>query len=305
MTSDKEKELRVSVEMITKDQKKKELREHRRPKDRDSQVAIAQADSKFATGSSAVRRPRDSSNKVEGPANIVDRDGKLKIDEFTLPENKKSLGNKPFKLIEPGKEPILEIVEKAQKPRLKDGDEKNSCTAVNCTTAPNGLPKEEASEEAKNELSTKKCLLLEIVESPSISPGTVLAINPEGLVGSKRGGRDGCVYFGTYAGEDPAQVNDYAFPLGEEGFGKRHFAVEYDRERNTYFLKTLRDGTGTFVRINTKAVLTSSTIISFNNIHLAILLPTNTTSNPNLHSKSLLKEYIRDCSKDSDTYHFS
>ena len=63
------------------------------------------------------------------------------------------------------------------------------------------------------------------------------------------------------------------FSSDEKGFGKRHFVIKYNTEKKNYFLKDLEDGTGTFIKIAPKMVLKNNTIISFGDIHFAIVFP--------------------------------
>eukprot|EP00826_Nyctotherus_ovalis_P057561 TRINITY_DN7879_c0_g1_i3.p2 TRINITY_DN7879_c0_g1~~TRINITY_DN7879_c0_g1_i3.p2 ORF type:complete len:137 (-),score=21.64 TRINITY_DN7879_c0_g1_i3:496-906(-) len=97
-------------------------------------------------------------------------------------------------------------------------------------------------------------------------------MTPQGLVGSKRDAKDGRAYFGTDSTQEP-QTNDYVFSTGEQGFGKRHFMIEFDEEKKGYNLKALEDGTGTFIKIVQKKVVNSNVILSFNSLHLAVVFP--------------------------------
>jgi len=35
-----------------------------------------------------------------------------------------------------------------------------------------------------------------------------------------------------------------------EGFGKRHFMIQFSIEKNGYYIKDLGDGTGTFIKVD-------------------------------------------------------
>ena len=175
--------------------------------------------------------------------------------EPNLPENKKSLSNKPFKIITPDKPAVL----------IKE-ENKNVSYDIE-----QGPQIDQSNEEICH---NKKVLELIIMESPSVKPEEIFTINENGLVGSKRNVKDGHTYFGTYSGQDPKFINDYVFPIQEKGFGKRHFSVFYDSKKDNYYLNDLGAGTGTFIKIIEKYRLTVNLIISFNNLHLAILLPT-------------------------------
>jgi hypothetical protein len=282
------------MEIITKDQKKKESKQVKKLKD---QTSSARLDSKVCIINPVTTKPARNTSKKAVTGAAVDN-VKLNAREFAAPENKKSSSNIPFKIIEPGKEPIIEVISHSQKP--KDIN-KSSLTTLNHTTLPNGAPREEVEMSEKGK-EVKKQVIMEILESPTLESGTTLTINQQGLVGSKRGSKDGCAYFGTYAGQDSVQMNDYMFSPGEKGLGKRHFAIEYNRETDSYFLRAFNDGTGIFIKVNNKSIITTSTIISFNKIHLAILLPADADNNSERLNESVLKKYAKDYSKDPDTY---
>ena len=176
--------------------------------------------------------------------------------DFELPENKKSLSNMPFKIVEPNKETVIEnlmidneLLENEKPPK-----------------------KDQPVIEPKNE-KNQKTLDIEIVESPSLTVGTIIKMTPEGLVNSKRNIHDGHAFFGSYSGQDQYQINDFNFPIEEKGFGKRHFVIQYDETKDSYFLKDLSDGTGTFIKVNDQLPIVENIILSFNNVHLAIMVP--------------------------------
>lgn len=115
---------------------------------------------------------------------------------------------------------------------------------------------------------------IEVLESASIKPGTVLEINVRGLIGSKRNAKDGITYFGTTNEEG---VNDFIAPQTDKGFGKKHFYIKYDSDSKSYILKSLGGGSGTFINIKQKQMLKNNNIISFGDIHLATILPAATS----------------------------
>lgn len=63
-------------------------------------------------------------------------------------------------------------------------------------------------------------------------------------------------YFGSYNFNDVEanqileenKLNDVLLPKSE-GFGKRHFMVQFSIDKNGYFLKDLGEGTGTFIKV--------------------------------------------------------
>ena len=206
------------------------------------------------------------------------------------PEGRKSCSKKAFRIIEPTKEPaansnplglLNEVIEKSKKPetrKLADGNEEDKKTPPPPSAAGSEQSASKPSsgvvikETEDNTASSAKSLELEITESPTIKPGTVLIINVKGLAGSTRQVKDGCAYFGTDAVQGQYQTNDYVVPSEERGFGKRHFVIKYMDDKSNYFLKDLDDGTGTFVKVYPKIILKNNTIISFGNIHFAVVL---------------------------------
>ena len=131
---------------------------------------------------------------------------------------------------------------------------------------------EESKEPERVEASSKKILNLEILESLTASPGTILTINSEGLLESKRNAKDGHTFFGSYNGTDISKINDYIFVENEKGIGQRHFEIEYNSEKNVYFLKDLNNGSGTFARIVSKFPLINNIVLSFGCHNLDIIM---------------------------------
>ena len=265
MASHKEEEIISNKEIVTREQKRKTANKKFfkpcAPKTSDnenSKICIGNDQS----GSANAEKSKDNSPN-DGSKNS---DNKLTVDEFMLPENKKSLGNKPFTIIIPGREPIQEkIFETKINFPIESEDMK---------TVPNGVKRDEISncEDIKDELVSKKgkILTITVVESSMLQVGTIFTMNKEGLEESKRNKKDGHAFFGRYNGDDIKRINDYNFPLGEEGYGQRHFEIYYNKTKDKYFLRDLGDGTGTFLKIIKKKVMTVNMIVSFHSIHLSI-----------------------------------
>ena len=178
MTRDKEKELELGEEMITREQKKKKEQTDDifkgKPKaTADSQVSIKKSQN------SANSIKKNINNKISGLNN-----GLLAIDEFSLPENKKSLGGKPFTIIVPGREPITES-QPPQNVINKTVEEESKAGVRKCAT-----------------IEITKSLIMEILESPALKTGTTFKINSEGLENSKRNAKDNISFFGVYSGNE-------------------------------------------------------------------------------------------------------
>eukprot|EP00826_Nyctotherus_ovalis_P057767 TRINITY_DN7905_c0_g5_i1.p1 TRINITY_DN7905_c0_g5~~TRINITY_DN7905_c0_g5_i1.p1 ORF type:complete len:280 (-),score=61.77 TRINITY_DN7905_c0_g5_i1:376-1215(-) len=201
-----------------------------------------------------------------------------KPEDKQLNENKDSAENKPFRILEPKQEPIVEqpIAEKA----AKSEDEKEE----KLPDAPEHNPQAEPP-------PVSKTLAITVLESPTLKQGTVLKMTHAGLEGSKRDVKDGRAYFGTDTGQGQYQTNDCVFSMEEQGFGRRHFVIEYEPSKNAYMLKDLGDGTGTFIRVVEKKSVSKNVILSFTTLHLAVLLP-------NEQNHDALDPSLKDISKD-------
>lgn len=55
-----------------------------------------------------------------------------------------------------------------------------------------------------------------------------------------------------------------------DGFGDRHFMIKFCVDRNSYILKDLGEGTGTFIKIEKHSLLKNGHIISFADSHLVV-----------------------------------
>ena len=177
--------------------------------------------------------------------------------EFMLgeePSKKKSLTDKPLKLTEPEV-----IVEKCKKEISKEEDKHGHITIEN-NYINDAI------------IASAKILNIEVLESRRIKVGTVIVMNAGGLIDSKRAVKDGKAYFGTYAGNDPDKINDYVVSSEEKGFGSRHFMIEYNFDREAYYINDLKDGTGTFIRIVSKIIVDANMIISFGNMHIGLII---------------------------------
>ena len=94
-------------------------------------------------------------------------------------------------------------------------------------------------------------------------------------VNSKRVvGPNFCTYFGSYVpikgvSENNDKVNDVILPE-TEGFGARHFQIKFSASKNSYLLKDLGDGSGTFVKVDRDFVLKNGQIVSFGENHMVV-----------------------------------
>ncbi len=108
------------------------------------------------------------------------------------------------------------------------------------------LSRQEITKEAENK---GQRLVLEVIEAIALPPGTLIKILPSGVLGGERRKQDGRCCFGSRAGG-----NDYSF-LDSEGCGSRHFAIQYSVAKNAYYIRDMKEGNGTFVRLDRPYVL--------------------------------------------------
>jgi FHA domain len=88
---------------------------------------------------------------------------------------------------------------------------------------------------------------------------------------------DMTTYFGSYNLTDidpkddlePEKLNDVLLPKSE-GFGRRHFMIQFSIEKNGYYLRDLNDGSGTFIKIDTEKILKNGQIVSFGETHMVV-----------------------------------
>ena len=126
------------------------------------------------------------------------------------------------------------------------------------------------------EIKVAPKLLLEILESPTMTRGASFPINACGYQNSERRMNDGCVYIGT-AGQtsDDQCINDIIIPAEEQGMGSKHLVIKYSVESKQYHLKDLGEGTGTFVKVDAPLTLKQGFIVSFGDSHMAVNIRPN------------------------------
>ena len=128
----------------------------------------------------------------------------------TKPKEKKSLSSKEFKIIEPARD--SDIREFSKKP-----EESKQKYEVFCLLIEQSEMKADADDGIKEiddaTISAAKKLKLMIIEGPVLPPGTTILLNAGGLIGSKRGMKDGCAYFGTELGSVTLSIKFYRAQL--------------------------------------------------------------------------------------------
>lgn len=149
-------------------------------------------------------------------------------------------------------------------------DIKNPHTNETITT----LAKSSASVRKNEEISV---LTLSVIESASMSIGQKFIIHPSGLLNSKRKAKDNCVYAGNIEIQGNSILNDIVLPSEENGTGKRHFMIKYQKgkcniDHNKYFIKDMGEGLGTFIRLDRPFKLQNLNIVSFGDSHMIVNL---------------------------------
>jgi hypothetical protein len=125
-------------------------------------------------------------------------------------------------------------------------------------------------------------LVLKVVNSTTLTKGTTLAINAQGLDGSLRSRKDGVTYFGCKKKSKPLNenfetaevLNDFIIrnkdPETNDRHRGRHFQIEYCIDSNSYKIKDLGIGFGAFVKIDHPLVLKDNNLLSMGSSFLII-----------------------------------
>ena len=123
-------------------------------------------------------------------------------------------------------------------------------------------------------------LTLTIIDTAHNEQNHQYYIYPDGLKGSKRKVSDGCVYAGSLDKEGKLLVNDIWLSEQEKGVGKRHFMIKFNKgerylESQSYFIKDMGDGLGTFIRVEQPLKLRNLNIVSFGDSHMIVNIDGN------------------------------
>lgn len=90
---------------------------------------------------------------------------------------------------------------------------------------------------------------------------------------------DFTTYFGSYEpisdiqqkmiDADIDKLNDVLLPE-HDGFGARHFYIKYSNDLNSYMIKDLGEGSGTFIKVQKQFILKNGHIVSFGENHMVV-----------------------------------
>ena len=72
--------------------------------------------------------------------------------------------------------------------------------------------------------------------------------------------------------------NDVTFPISTSGFSQRQFKIFYSISDGNYYLKDVSEGTGTFVRIDSKINIKDGNVFTFGNCHISVNYKSNEES---------------------------
>ena len=82
-----------------------------------------------------------------------------------------------------------------------------------------------------------------MVDASKLKSGVKVAIDRNGIIGGENKRKDGCCVFGA------SEEADFLIPESEN-CGQRHFVIQYNYKKGAYYLKDLKEGTGTSVKLN-------------------------------------------------------
>lgn len=100
----------------------------------------------------------------------------------------------------------------------------------------------------------------------ALEVGAEILIEAKGLVNGKKVGR--CVYLGTESSERfPA---GYLIPKAEKGIGTVHCVIQFNTEKNSYQIKDLGKGCGTFIKIVGRVAVKTGYMIFIGETHFLI-----------------------------------
>lgn len=111
-----------------------------------------------------------------------------------------------------------------------------------------------------------------MIESPTFQKGDKFEVNAGGYVHSQRVTQDGCVYMGTATQNEATGkfINDIVVPPEEVGMGSVHMIIQFNVEKQCYFIRDCGQGTGTFVKIEQALTLKQGFIISYGDSHMYV-----------------------------------
>lgn len=142
---------------------------------------------------------------------------------------------------------------------------------------------------------TAQSLRLRVISSTVLPKGKVINISALGADGSFRGAKDGRTYFGCRkraekGNKDSQILNDILIPASDpdltERHRGRHFQIEYDPFRESYFIKDLGTGFGAFVKLDSQLYLRDNNLLHIGESFVVVnLLQSKEDQTPRLRLK--------------------
>lgn len=158
---------------------------------------------------------------------------------------------------------------------------------------------------ASDGVLTAPWLILKPVEGNILPLDRKIKIGPLGITENGRQQADGITFFGSQKyivsdkDSEKSPYNDVV--LNDPTVGSRHCMIKYDPASQSYYLKDLGDGSGTFVKVDQETALKTGYIISFADSH--ILLSISRPSSNSKENENIVLKFL-DGPKADEVYTF-
>jgi len=108
-----------------------------------------------------------------------------------------------------------------------------------------------------------KTLQLKVIDGKFLEAGHTIRVSPTDI-NNILPIHEGKFFFGKENDQ-----NDYNFPK-DENVGHNQFEIRYDINNNTYYIKDIREGSGSFIKLNKRQPIEQDSIYSFCNTHIIV-----------------------------------
>jgi pSer/pThr/pTyr-binding forkhead associated (FHA) protein len=108
-----------------------------------------------------------------------------------------------------------------------------------------------------------KELVLKVIDGKFLEAGHTIRVTPFSI-NDKPASHDGKYFFGK-----ENDNNDFNFPK-EENVGPNQFEIRFDKNNGLYYIKDIREGSGSFIKINKRQAIEQDSIFSFCNTHIIV-----------------------------------
>lgn len=120
-------------------------------------------------------------------------------------------------------------------------------------------------------LQTRK-LILEVQDSPHARQGKSYLVTPNGFQQSSRLLKDGKTIVGT-----DVENCDIVLSAEDPELGKTHFVIEYSPSHESFLIKDLGDGNGTFMKINGSHLLHDGDVLALGQSYAGVQIRSQDT----------------------------